>query len=323
MRVTDAPTVAILGTRYENLRIEESILGPHVAALVAGDGANGDAIAEQAAGAAVVLAGSGPRFDAATIERLSCLGIVRYGVGVESVDVEAATRAGMWVAFVPDYGTDAVALHTVSLLLGALRRLPVADRIVKGQGWGFAELRPLQAPAALTVGIVGLGRIGRRVAEMLRPFDFTLLGFDAHLNPEEVPPDVRSVSFDALIAGADIVTLHAPGNPDGSPLIGAREIESMRPGAILVNTARGSLVDQTALEGGLRRGTPGFAALDVFSEEPPTGRLGGLEDRVLLTPHMAWYTEQSELDLREKAAREALRIIQGDAPLNPVARPVV
>ena len=184
----DALTVAILGTRYPDFRIEESILGPHGATLMAGDGATGDAIVEQASGATVVLAGSGPRFDAATIDRLTCRGIVRYGVGVETIDVEAAERAGMWVANVPDYGTDAVALHSVTLMLAALRRLPQADDIVKSHRWGFSELRPLHAPQTLTVGIVGFGRIGRRVAEMLQPFGFNLVAFDAHLDAATVRP---------------------------------------------------------------------------------------------------------------------------------------
>ena len=151
--MTHAPTVAILGTRYPDFRIEESILRPFGASLVSGDGRSRDAIAEQAAGATVVLAGSGPRFDAGTIDRLTCIGIVRYGVGVETIDVEAAAGAGMWVANVPDYGTHAVVLHCVSLMLAALRRLPQADRIVKSHRWGFAELRPLQFPESLTVGI--------------------------------------------------------------------------------------------------------------------------------------------------------------------------
>jgi D-3-phosphoglycerate dehydrogenase / 2-oxoglutarate reductase len=323
LRVTHAPTVAILGTRYPDLRIEESILGACGATLVVGDGASTDAIADQAAGAVVVLAGSGPRFDAAAIGRLSCRGIVRYGVGVESIDVEAAARAGMWVANVPDYGTDAVALHTVSLLLAAVRRLPEADDIVKSDRWGFGELRPLHSPSTMTVGIVGFGRIGRRLAEMLQPIGFNLVAFDAHLHPEDVLPGIRSAPFEDLIATSDVVTLHVPGNPNGSPLLGAAEIGLMKPGAILVNTARGSLIDPVALEDGLKRGTPGFAALDVYLDEPPGRRFEGVGDRVLLTPHMAWYTEESERDLRDKAAREALRIIQGHAPLNPVARPVV
>lgn len=321
--MTDALTVAILGTRYPDFRIEESILAPHGAVLVAGDGASGDAIAKQAAGATIVLAGSGPRFDAATLDRLACRGIVRYGVGVETIDLEAAARAGMWVAYVPDYGTDAVALHTVSLLLAALRRLPEADHIVKSKRWGFAELRPLRAPAMLIVGIIGFGRIGRRVAEMLQPMGFDVVAFDEHLDPESARPEVRSVTFDELVATSDIVSLHVPGNADGSALLGADEIGRMKPGAILVNTARGSLIDLDALEAGLGRGAPGFAALDVYPKEPPDRHFEGTGDRVLLTPHMAWYTEESERDLRQKAAHEALRILQGDAPLHPVARPVV
>jgi D-3-phosphoglycerate dehydrogenase len=323
MRVSHAPVVAILGTRYPDFGIEESILGPHGATLVAGDGGTGAAIAEQASGATVVLAGSGPRFDAATIGRLTCLGIVRYGVGVETVDVEAAGRAGMWVANVPDYGTDAVALHSVSLMLAALRRLPQADDIVRSRRWGFAELRPLHAPETLTVGIVGFGRIGRRVAAMLQPFGFNLVAFDAHVDAAGVGPEVRAVEFDELISISDVVALHAPADPDGPALLGPAEIGEMKPGSILVNTARGSLVDLDALEAGLLAGAPAFAALDVYPEEPPGRRLERLGDRVLLTPHMAWYTEESELDLRAKAAHEALRIIQGLAPLNVIARPVV
>lgn len=319
--MSHAPVVAILGTRYPDFGIEESILGPHGATLVAGDGGTGAAIAEQASGATVVLAGSGPRFDAATIGRLTCLGIVRYGVGVETVDVEAAARAGMWVAIVPDYGTDAVALHSVSLMLAALRRLPQADDIVRSHRWGFAELRPMHAPETLTVGIVGFGRIGRRVAAMLHPFGFNLVAYDAHLDAASVRPEVRSVTFEELIATSDIVTLHAPGNADGSALLGAREIGLMKSGSILVNTARGSLVAPDALEAGLMQGAPGFAALDVYPDEPPGRRFDEVGDRVLLTPHMAWYTEESERDLRAKAAHEAARIIQGRAPLHVVARP--
>jgi D-3-phosphoglycerate dehydrogenase / 2-oxoglutarate reductase len=322
VRVTHAPIVAVLGTRYPDFRIEESILGPHGASLVAGDGGTGDAIAEQASRAAVVLAGSGPRFDADTIGRLSCLGIVRYGVGVETVDVDAAARAGMWVANVPDYGTDAVAMHSVGLILAALRRLPQADDIVKSHRWGFAELRPLHAPETLTVGIVGFGRIGQRVAAMLQPFGFNLVAFDAYLEAEGIRPDVRSVTFDELISISDIVTLHAPGIPEGAALIGPPEIGRMKSGSILVNTARGSLIDPDALEAGLKRGAPGFAALDVYPEEPPGQSIERLGDKVLLTPHMAWYTEESERDLRAKAAHEAVRIIQGQPPLNVVARPV-
>jgi len=319
--VGEAPTVAILGTRYIDFTVEEDILGPHGVVLTSGDGASGDAIVEQASSAGVVLAGSRPRFDAPTLARLRCRGIVRYGVGVEKIDLEAAALAGIWVAYVPDYGTDAVALHSVTLMLTCLRRVPQADAVVKRGGWGFAELRPLRTPEALTVGIVGFGRIGRRVADFLSPFGFELIATDAFVDVESAAPGVRSVAFDELLSRADVVTLHAPGRADGAPLIGRDEIKLFKPGSVLVNTARGSLIDASALVAGLEEGRPGFAALDVFEQEPPVERFGAVADRVVLTPHMAWYTQESELDLRTKAAREALRILQGDAPLNPVAKP--
>ena len=317
----EAPTVAILGTRYIDFNVEEDILGPHGVVLTSGDGASGDAIVEQASSAGVVLAGSGPRFDAATLARLRCRGIVRYGVGVDTIDLDAAARSGMWVAYVPDYGTDAVALHTVTLVLTCLRRVLEADAVVKGGGWGFSELRPLRTPEALTVGIVGLGRIGRRVADFLSPFGFELIATDAFVEVESAAPGVRSVGFEELLRSADVVTLHAPGSTNGAPLIGHREIEFFKAGSVLVNTARGSLVDASALVAGLEEGRPGFAALDVFEQEPPVERFQAVADRVVLTPHMAWYTQESELDLRTKAAHEALRILQGDTPLNSVAKP--
>jgi D-3-phosphoglycerate dehydrogenase len=314
-------TIAILGTRYRDLSVEESVLGSRGVTLVAGEGATPDDVVAEAAGAVVVLAGARPRFDAGVVSRLECRGIVRYGVGVESVDLEAATRAGMWVAYVPDYGTDAVALHAVTLALAALRRLIAADATVKSGGWGIAELRPLRAPHNLTAGIIGFGRIGRRVAELLAPFGFTTLAHDAFEDVGSFGTAVKSASFEVLLATSDVVTLHLPARPDGRALLGEEEIGRLKAGAILVNTARGSLLDQDALIRGLAEGAPAIAALDVFESEPPGNAFEGVADRVILTPHMAWYTEESELDLRTKAAHEALRILEGREPLNVAARP--
>jgi D-3-phosphoglycerate dehydrogenase len=313
-------TVAILGTRYVDFAIEEAVFAPYGIRIVGGSGASADALVSEAGSAAVILAGARPRFDAAVIERLSCRGIVRYGVGVESVDLDAATRAGMWVAYVPDYGTDAVALHAVTLLLAAGRRLIEADAIVKRGDWGIGDLRPLHAPRVQTVGIVGLGRIGRRVSELLEPFGFELVGHDPYTDAG-VGASVRTTGLEDLLASSDAVTLHLPGRSDGRPLLGADELKRLKAGAIVVNTARGSLIDESELVQGLRRGTPGFAALDVFAEEPPGDVFTDVAERVILTPHMAWYTEESEHDLRSKAAHEALRILEGHAPVNAAATP--
>lgn len=313
-------TVAILGTRYPDFSVEEEILAPLGATIVAGAGATSDEIVELAGDAAVILAGSGPRFDAATIGRLSCLGIVRNGVGVETVDLDAARAAGMWVARVADYGTEAVAFHAVTLALAGLRRLLEADRRVRAGGWGFAELRPLHLPSALTAGVVGFGRIGRRAAELLAGLGFQVVASDPFTTVDA--PGVRDVSFADLLATADVVSLHAPAPEDGSFLVGAAELASMRPGSVLVNTSRGALIDQSALVAALAEGRPGTAALDVFAREPVDASVfADVSKHVVLTPHMAWYTEESERDLRVKAAHEARRLLAGERPRDVVVEP--
>lgn len=313
-------TVAILGTRYADFSVEEEVLGPLDVRIVAGPGASADEIAAVAADADVILAGSRPRFDAATIARLRCRGIVRAGVGVETIDLAAARGAGIWVARVADYGTEAVALHAVTLALAGIRRLVEADRRVRAGAWGVAELRPLHLPSALVAGVVGFGRIGRRVAELLRG-----LGFDVAAHDPFAPVElegVRDLPLEALLAGADVVSLHAPPPEDGSFLVGAAELASMRPGSVLVNTARGALVDQPALVAGLAQGRPGTAALDVFAAEPlDPSVFAEVAERVILTPHMAWYTEESERDLRVKAAEEARRLLEGERPRDVVVEP--
>lgn len=313
------PTVAILGTRYADFSIEEEVLAPLGVTFVSGDGGSAEAIWDAADGAAVVLAGSRPRFDARVLERLGCRGIVRYGVGTDSIDLEAARRRGIAVARVSDYGTEAVAFHAVSMAMAQLRRLGEADRAIRSGSWGFGELRPLHEPSRLTAGIVGYGRIGRRAATYLRGFGMRVCAHDAFV-PVPASHDVEPMGLEELLRASDVVLLHAPGNADGTPLLDAAALEQMRPGSVLVNTARGSLVELPALVEGLRQGRPGRAALDVYPAEPPDlSSFGDVADRVLLTPHMAWYTEESETDLRRKAAAEAARMLRGE----PLADPVV
>lgn len=315
--------VAIVGTRYPDLAVEQGVLGPLGVELRAGDGATAEALVAVAGDADVVLAGSAPRFDDAVLRQLRGRGIVRYGVGVESVDLEAAARMGLWVARVADYGTEAAATHTLALVMAGVRRLVEADRMVRAGGWGLAALRPLHAPSALTAGVVGLGRIGRRVAGMLSALGFRVVGHDPMTARDDLPAGVViCASFDELLGTADVVTLHAPGAPDGRALLDARAVGLLRPGSVLVNTARGSLIDARALAAGLAAGRPGVAALDVHPNEPPDlAVFHGVMDKVVFTPHMAWYTEESELDLRTKAAQEAGRLLTGQEPRDVVVRP--
>ena len=295
------PLVAILGTRFRDLAVEEEVLAPFGARLVTDPGATPADILAVAADADVVLAGSAPKLTADVIAGLRGRGIVRYGVGTDSVDLDAARATARPCAL--------------------LRRLPEADRVLREGRWGFADLRPLHVPSALTAGVVGFGRIGRQAASYLLGLGFTVVAHDEYV---DVPPDtgVRAVDLDTLLAAADAVLLHAPGTPDGAPLLGADRLARMREGSVLVNTARGSLVDVPALVEALRAGRPARAALDVFPQEPADADLfAGVEDKVLLTPHMAWYTEESELDMRRKAAAEAARLLAGEPLRDPVVEP--
>jgi D-3-phosphoglycerate dehydrogenase / 2-oxoglutarate reductase len=315
------PLVAVLGTRYEDLSIEQRILEPVSAAIVSGDGSTKRAILDVAAGADAILAGSGPRFDDEVLAELSCRAIVRYGVGTESVDLGAATRRGMWVVSVPDYGTEAVSFHAFTLAVAALRRVLQADASVKAGGWGFKSLRPLHLPSSMTASVVGFGRIGRRTAELFASTGFSVLAHDP-FTPVDQAGGVLAASLEEALVRSDVMSLHAPGGSDGKPLLGAPELEQMKPGSVLVNTSRGSLVDLEALIEGLRQGRPAVAALDVYPREPPDVSIfEDVAERVVLSPHMAWYTEESERDLREKASQEVLRVLKGQPPLNPVATP--
>ncbi len=244
-------------------------------------------------GAWAVVAGA-ERYSERLLRLLPSLRLIaRAGVGFDAIDVDAATRHGVLVTTTPDANADAVADLALALVLACLRRLPLGDRSVRAGGWRPDGLGGDLAGA--TVGVVGLGRIGRKVVERLR-------GFGCRVLAHEPQPDVefcsrhgvRLLELDELLPQVDVLTLHAPLTPSTRGLIGADELASLKQTAILVNTARGGLVDEEALVAALREGALGGAALDVFAREPlpPDHPLRAFEN-VLLSPHVASYTRGS------------------------------
>lgn len=313
-----ATTVAILGSRYPDFSIEEQIL-PETS-IVSAPGGTPDEIVAVAGEARVIIAGSLPKFTREVIGRLPALqALVRAGIGVDNIDLDAAREAGILVVNVPDYGTEAVAQHTLAMALAGFRRLGEADRIVRSGEWGFPDLRPIHVPGASVAGVVGYGRIGRRVAELLAAVGF---GRVIVHDPYAESADFENASLDMLLGHSDLVCLHAPAPADGSALIGPRELGMMKPNSVLVNTSRGILIDDTALAAALATGTPRVASLDVFLPEPPDLEVfEGVLDRLLLSPHMAWYTEESQTEMRRKSAEEARRFLDRLPPLNPLVIP--
>jgi D-3-phosphoglycerate dehydrogenase len=250
-----------------------------------------------------------------------CRLVVRYGVGVDNVDVAAATERGVWVANVPDYARDEVADHTLALALSLLRGVVVLDRSVREGDWDLAPARPLRRLSTLTWGVVGCGAIGTAVAHRAAGLGMRVLGYDLPQVPSG--PPIERVGLEELLEAADLVSLHAALTPESHHLIGAAALGRMRPTAFLVNTARGGLVDTAAVLAALDTGKLAGAALDVLEGEPPDdlGWRLARHPRVVATPHAAWYSEEAFHTLKSEVAREALRVLGGGAPRSPVNTP--
>ena len=204
---------------------------------------------------------------------------------------------------VPDYGTVEVALHAVAMLLALLRNLAGHDREVHAGRWDYRLGGQLRRPGGLTLGVVGLGRIGRMTMERAAPWFHACVGYDPHLPDAAWSPGVEQAGLEELFARSHAVTLHLPLTPESHGLVGADLLARMPPGSYLVNTARGALVELDAVVEALEDGRLAGVGLDVFPAEPPPGGHPLLaHSRALLTPHVAWYSEEAEVELRRKAA---------------------
>lgn len=242
-----------------------------------------------------------------------CQVIVTYSIGVDHIDMKAATEQGICVANVPDYCVDEVSNHAIALIMALHRRLKTLDQGIRKMKWGYSEIRPIKRLAMNKLGIVALGRIGREIARKMKPSVAEILGFDPYL-PREIAEQlgIRLVSLEELLKESDIITLHAPLTEETYHMIGTKELKMMRNTAILVNVARGGLIDENSLCQALREGWIGGAGLDVFEEEPITTNNPLLvldKDTLIITPHAAWYSEESLTDLQRKAAEEVIRVL--------------
>ncbi|GAA4359958.1 C-terminal binding protein [Paeniglutamicibacter cryotolerans] len=241
--------------------------------------------------------------------------LIRYGIGYDNVDIEAAKKFGVAVANVPDYGVETVADHATSSLLAIMRRLPVYDSLIKANGWAKpAEVGSLRGFRSTTIGLVGFGRIAQAVHRRLAPFGFRFVAFDPFCGPEVFERlNVTSVSLQELSEQAHAVSLHAPSTPENHHLIGSEFLARMQRGSFIVNTARGPLVDLEALAEAVADGRIAGAALDVTDPEPlpADSPLRGFP-QVVLTPHAAFYDDDSLANLQRLASEEAGRALNGE-----------
>jgi D-3-phosphoglycerate dehydrogenase / 2-oxoglutarate reductase len=282
-----------------------------------------EAIAQNAALADVVIAGAVEPLDRTAIAGLPhCIGIVRRGVGVDNVDLKAASDHGIVVAYVPDASVEEVSDHALALLLTLARRIEILDRGIRSGMWavdqaGFARSRePIPRLSSATLGIIGFGRIGQALARKAHGIVGRTKVFDPYRQlSAQLTSGVEMVNFDELVQSADLISLHAPSTPETYHLINAAALGQMRPGVILVNTARGSLIDESALVEALRSGRPSGVGLDVVEQEPMGSDhpLLGFPN-VLVTGHSAASSLVASAELRRRSVDAALAILRDTLP---------
>lgn len=312
--------VLITDAQYPNLDLEYGIFQEAGIEVVAAQCKTAEEVAKAARGCTALLVQYAP-VDRKVFETVPELRIVsRAGVGVDSVDLEAAREHGVVVANVPDYGVREVSAHAVGMILSLVRHLPFLDREVRSGTWNYLSTGRMTRPGQLTLGVAGLGRIGRTVALEALSWFGRVLGYDPYLPSGDWPSGIVKVDLDEFWANSNVVSLHLPLTEQTRHLVDGRSLSSMPQGSYLVNTARGGLVDLDALLTALDDGRLAGAALDVLPQEPPPPDHPVLDHpRVLLTPHAAFYSQESEVELRSKGA---LNIVnwrdEGKAPYTVV-----
>ena len=248
----------------------------------------------------------------------NCKIAARYGIGVDNVDIPKATELGIVVTNVPDYCMDEVTDHALGMILALNRRLVPHTRSVLSGGWDTVALnQPMHRTRGATLGIVGFGRIGRSLADKAVGFGMHILTYDPLIKPGTPLDGVTAVSFDDLLKESDFISLHVPLIPSTENLISASQLAKMKPGSILINCARGGLIDEEALAVVLQSGHIAGAGLDVVEPTPPDPNSALLsQENVIITPHTAFFSQASTLELERRTAAEVVRVLNGETPEN-------
>jgi D-3-phosphoglycerate dehydrogenase len=313
------PLVVVTDSPFPNLDPASEILSKIGAVLRLARDSTPDAIVEATQHADGVLV-TYAKITADTIRQMRhCRIISRFGIGVDNVDIAAATDAGIIVTKVPDYCVDEVSDHTLALLLAIVRKIPFATSLVGAGRWEMSAVVPIHRLRGSILGLVGFGRIPQLVAPKARAFGIKVIASDPYVSTETLSrAGVEQFEFAELVKVSDYISIHSPLVPETHHLFNADVFRTMKPTAYLINTARGAIIDETALAHALDRGQLAGAALDVLSLEPPTGSPLFGRSNVILTPHMSFYSVESLVDLQIKAAEEIVRGLSGKRPHNPV-----
>ena len=248
--------------------------------------------------------------------------VVRYGVGVDNVNLADATRYGVQICNVPDYGTNEVADQALALMLSLTRKTYMIGNMTRAGVWNYIESVPVHRLSTRTVGILGVGRIGAAFARRVHTLGCRVVAYDVRYGESgRVFPDFIEFkpTMDEVLAQADILSLHCALTEESRGMMNAAAFSKMKEGAFFINVARGGLVDEDALEGALSSGRLAGAGIDVVNAEPLSGESPLFRhENVVVTPHMGWYSEESAEELNRKCAEEVVRFLRGEAVRCPV-----
>jgi D-3-phosphoglycerate dehydrogenase len=313
------PVIAVSDSVFPDLNPTREVLSRISAELILAEEATPEAIVQVARDADALLV-TYAKVTAGMIGQMTrCRIIARFGIGVDNVDIAAATNAGIVVTRVPDYCIDEVSDHTMALLLALVRKIPLANSRAHAGRWEMPAVVPIHRLRGSVLGLVGFGRIPQLVAPKAKVFGLRIVSYDPFVSEETMKrAGVEKVDFSELVKVSDHISIHTPLVPETNHLFNAGVFSRMKPTAHLINTARGSIVDEEALAQALDQGHLAGAALDVLSQEPPSASPLFGRDNVILTPHMSFYSVESLIDLQTKAAEEVVRVLTGELPHNPV-----
>jgi len=310
------PRVLFSDYEYPDLDLERKLFEGAGTELVAAQCRTESDVIEAAAGCAGILLQYAPITER-VLAALPQLGIVsRIGVGVDTVDTAACARHGIWVANSPDYGVGEVATHALALVLALIRNVVAYHSDIRAGRWHYLSSGKLKRAGEMTLGIVGLGRIGKRMAHVSRNVFKRVLACDPYLIDGDFPAYVeRAADLAGLFAASDVVSIHAPLNDETRGMIDADVLGRMRPGSYIVNTARGAIVDIDDLLAALDSGILAGVGLDVLPVEPIPAESPLLgHPKVILTPHAAFFSVQAEIELRRKAAQNIVTWLKAGRP---------
>jgi len=319
--VSDAQRKVLVTDRtWEGLAVEHSVLDPAGVEIVVAPSADEAALIGLVPDMDAIIYCFAPITGNILRAAKKCQIAARYGIGFDNVDREVADELGILMTNVPDYCVDEVADHAMAMLLAYNRDLPLQDRAVKTDGWGS---RPLPAHARrlreTTLGIVGVGRIGRALFKRAAAFGMRVIGWDPYIDPDLAPDGIDLMPLDQLLAESDFVSVHTPLTEETRGMFGSEQFRMMKKEALIINAARGPILDGDALTAALKSGEIAAASLDVTPLEPPPESYELLTlDNLTITPHTAFFSQESLAELQRRTAAEVVRALNGDMPENVV-----